>query len=72
MYSSTLSLTSALDGVGWSLPHPGRFTPQERIGTHCVGGWVGSRGSLDRCGKSERGTNFFFTKNVKVITLVIK
>jgi hypothetical protein len=23
---STLSLTSALDGVGWSTPRPGRFT----------------------------------------------
>ena len=29
-YSSTLSLTSALDGGGWSTPRPGRFTPQER------------------------------------------
>ena len=27
MYSSTLSLTSALDGCGWSTPHPGRFSP---------------------------------------------
>ena len=26
-YSSTLSLTSALDGGGWSAPRPGRFTP---------------------------------------------
>jgi hypothetical protein len=25
-YSSTLSLTSALDGGGWSVPRPGRFT----------------------------------------------
>ena len=25
MYSSTLSLTSALDEGGWSAPHPGRF-----------------------------------------------
>jgi hypothetical protein len=24
-YSSTLSLTSALDGIGWSTPRPGRF-----------------------------------------------
>jgi hypothetical protein len=29
-YSSTLSLTSALDEVGWPMPHPGRFVPQER------------------------------------------
>jgi len=27
MYSSTLPLTLALDGSGWSAPHPGRFTP---------------------------------------------
>jgi len=26
-YSSTLSLTSALDEGGWSTPRPGRFTP---------------------------------------------
>jgi hypothetical protein len=25
-YSSTLSLTTALDGGGWSTPRPGRFT----------------------------------------------
>jgi hypothetical protein len=28
-YSSTLSLTSALDEGGWSTPRPGRFTPRE-------------------------------------------
>ena len=27
MHSSTLSLTSVLDGIGWSTPRPGRFTP---------------------------------------------
>ena len=27
MYTSTLSVTSALDGGGWSTPRPGRFTP---------------------------------------------
>jgi hypothetical protein len=26
-YSSTLSLTSAIDGSGWSTPRPGRSTP---------------------------------------------
>jgi len=26
-YRSTLSLTSAVDRTGWSMPHPGRFTP---------------------------------------------
>jgi len=29
-YSSTLSLTSALDAGGWSTPRPSRFTPRER------------------------------------------
>ena len=29
MYSSTLPLTSALDGGGWSAPRPGRFTPRK-------------------------------------------
>jgi hypothetical protein len=28
-YSSTLSLTSALDGAGWSKPRPSRFTPRK-------------------------------------------
>jgi hypothetical protein len=32
-YSSTLSLTSALDGGGWSTPRPGRFTPGKQ--TRC-------------------------------------
>ena len=39
MYSSTLSLTSALYS-------------RERPGTHCTGGWVGRRAGLDGCGKS--------------------
>jgi hypothetical protein len=30
MYSSTHSLTSALDGGEWSASRPGRFTPRER------------------------------------------
>ena len=29
-YTSTLSLTSALDGGKWLTPRPGRFTPRER------------------------------------------
>jgi len=28
------------------------FTSGERPGTHCIGGWVGPRVGLDRCGKS--------------------
>jgi hypothetical protein len=29
VYSSTLSLTSVLDGAGWSMPCPSHFTPRK-------------------------------------------
>jgi len=45
MYRSTFSLTSALDGGGWSMPHPGRFNPGKTW--YCKGGWVGPRHGLD-------------------------
>jgi len=48
MYSSILSLTSALDGGGWPTTRPGSFTP----GAHGIGGWVVPTAGLDRCGKS--------------------
>ena len=35
-YSSTLSLTSALDGVGRSTPHPVRFIPRMKPGAHFI------------------------------------
>jgi hypothetical protein len=48
MYSSTHSLTPALDGGEWSVSRPGRFTPRVKTsGTHWIGGWVGSRAGLD-------------------------
>jgi hypothetical protein len=48
MYSSTHSLTSAVDGYEWSASRPGRFTPRERApGTHWIGGWVGPRAVLE-------------------------
>jgi hypothetical protein len=38
-YSSTHSLTSALDGSEWPTSRPGRFTPRERTAwTHWIGG----------------------------------
>jgi hypothetical protein len=51
-YSSTLSLTSALDGGGWSTPRLSCFTPRERPCVCCLGAWVGPRVGLDGCGKS--------------------
>ena len=50
-YSSALSLTSALDGVGvnaLSLP----LYPLESHATRRKGGWVGPGAGLARCGKS--------------------
>jgi len=40
MCSSTLSLTSALDGMG-SQRHT--LLPRKKTGTHFTGGWVGPR-----------------------------
>ena len=37
--------------MGWvdnATPRP--LYPRERAGTHCIGGWVGPRAGLDRCG----------------------
>jgi len=37
-----------LGGGEWSASSPGCFTPRERAhGTHWIGGWMGSRTSLD-------------------------
>jgi hypothetical protein len=47
-YSSTQSLSSALDGGEWSTSRPGRFTLRGRTpGTHWIGGWVSPRAVLD-------------------------
>ena len=39
MCSSTLSLTSALDGVGVQHQAPAALYPGYRPGTHCIGDW---------------------------------
>jgi len=41
MYSYTLSLTSALDGVSGQRHASAALPPGKRPGTHCTGGWVG-------------------------------
>jgi len=51
-YSCTLSLTSALDGMGGQRHAPAALTPGKRPGAHCIEGWVGPRAGLDGCGKS--------------------
>jgi len=50
-YSSTLSLPSALDGVGGQLHAPAASYLRGQD-THCTGGWVGPRAGLDGRGNS--------------------
>jgi hypothetical protein len=61
-YSSTLSLTSALDVGGWSTPRPGRFTPgkETRYPLYRRPVWTGAENlastgirSLNRSARSE-------------------
>jgi len=59
-YSSTLSLTSTLDGGEWSTPHPATINPWTRPGTHYTGGRVGPRTVLDVFRKSHPQTGFDF------------
>jgi len=58
VHEGPLTLTSALDRSGWSKPCPNRFTPGERPRTHCIGGWVGTRPVMYRCGKSLSPSGF--------------
>jgi len=44
MYSSTLSLTSALNGMGGQRRAPAALTPGKGPATHSVRGWVGLSG----------------------------
>ena len=37
---------------------PRPLYPRERPGTHCIGGWVGSRAGLDGYGKSRPSPGF--------------
>jgi len=50
--SSTLSLTSILERVDGQRHAPAALPPGKKPGTHCIGGWVGPRAGVDRCGKS--------------------
>jgi hypothetical protein len=51
-YSSALSLTSALNGVGGYRHAPAALPMEKRPGTHCIESWVGPRAGLKECGKS--------------------
>jgi hypothetical protein len=45
-------------GVGGQRHAPADLRLGKRAGTHCIGGWVGPRAGLDRCGKSRRPPGF--------------
>jgi hypothetical protein len=45
--SSTLYLTSALDGGALLRQAPSTLPPGKRPGTNCIGGWVGPRADLE-------------------------
>jgi hypothetical protein len=48
VYSSTHSLTSALEGGEWWASRHGRYNPMVRApGIHYIGGWVGPRAGVD-------------------------
>jgi hypothetical protein len=47
MYSSTLSLTSALDEGWWSTPPPGALPSGKRPSTRYIRGWVGLTAGLN-------------------------
>ena len=46
-FSSTLSLTSALDGVGGQHHAPFSLPPGKIAVTHFIGGWMDARTGLD-------------------------
>ena len=57
-YSSSLPLTSELDGVGGQRHASTALPLGKRPGTHCIGGWVGPRAGLDGRGKSRQPPGF--------------
>jgi hypothetical protein len=52
MYSPTLSLTQALDGVGGQRHASTALRPRKRHGTHCIERWVVPRTGMSGSGKS--------------------
>ena len=51
VYSSNLSLTSAVDGSGWSAPRPGRFTAGKETWYHLYRRLDGPQGQSGRLRK---------------------
>jgi hypothetical protein len=72
-YSSTQSVTSALDGGAWSASRPGHFTPRERApGTHWIGGWVDPRAVRGRGGEEKNSQpQPWFIRSERIISQVV-
>jgi hypothetical protein len=53
-------LTSALDGVDWSVSRPGHFNPpwKETPSTHRIGGCVRPRAGLDAVAKRRKSHHY--------------
>jgi len=51
-YSSTISLTSELGGVGGERRALVALLPGKTLGTHRIGGWIGRSAGMNVCGKS--------------------
>jgi len=45
-------------GVGGQRHAPAALLPENRLGTHFIGGWLGPRAGLDKCGKISPTTGF--------------
>ena len=68
-YSSTLSLTSALEGVCGQPHAPAALTLGKRRGANCIGGWVCSSASPDGCPKISPPTGIRSPGREKCITM---
>jgi len=60
-------LIMALEGVRGQRHAPATLYLWGRPSTHCTGGWVGPRASLDRCGKSQTAPPGFDPRTVQPI-----
>ena len=56
-YSSTVSLNSALEGVGYITPQP-LYSPETDPEDHCRENWVALRASLGGCGEGKMSYNY--------------
>jgi len=49
-------------GVSGQRHSPAALPPGKRLGTNCIGGWLGPRAGLDRCACTRGTTNYMTIK----------